>query len=113
MEDYIRRQDENVSRNLALKCIQGKLRLINLSMEDLLLPIPNFQLINRLIQDQMGETDKNTIQEKRLMGEIMMAKLNDGQRAVFDQIMASVNDVDNVHPDYIFWVILEERERAI
>jgi hypothetical protein len=36
-------------------------------MEDLLLPIPNFQLINRLIQDQMGETDKNTIQEKRLM----------------------------------------------
>jgi hypothetical protein len=67
MEDYIRRQDENVSRNLALKCIQGKLRLINLSMEDLLLHIPNFQLINRLIQDQMGETDKNTIQEKRLM----------------------------------------------
>jgi hypothetical protein len=43
----------------------------------------------------------------------MMAQLNDGQRAVFDQIMASVNDVDNVHPDYIFWVILEERERAI
>jgi hypothetical protein len=27
--------------------------------------------------------------------------------------MASVNDVDNVHPDYIFWMILEERERAI
>ena len=27
------------------------------------------------------------------MGEMMLARLNDGQRAAFDQIMAAINDV--------------------
>jgi hypothetical protein len=36
------------------------------------------------------------------MGEIMLAQLNEGQRAAFDQIMASINDVDNVHPRLYF-----------
>ena len=83
---------------MALKWIQDKLRLSNQTMEDLSLPIPDFQLINQLNQDQMGATDDNTRQEKILMGEIMLAQLNEGQRAAFDQIMASINDVDNVHP---------------
>ncbi len=61
MEDLIRkRHDENVLRNLALKWIQDKLNLNNQTMEDLSLPIPDFHLINQLIQDHMGETDENT-----------------------------------------------------
>jgi hypothetical protein len=99
MEDYIRRgHQENVSRNLALKWIQDKLHLNNQTMEDLSLPIPDFHLINQLIQDQKGETDENTKQEKRLMVEMMVAQFKDRQRSVFDQIIASINDVDNILP---------------
>jgi hypothetical protein len=71
-------------------------------MEDLSLPVPDFQLINQIIQEQMNETDENTRQEKRLMGEMMVAQLNDGQRAAFEQIMASINDVDNILPRQYF-----------
>ena len=39
------------------------------------------------------------------MGEMMVAKFNDGQRSVFDQVMASTNDVDNILPRFIFWMI--------
>jgi hypothetical protein len=81
MEDFIRkRHDENVLRNLALKWIQDKLHL-NQTMEDLSLPIPDFHLINQLNQDHMGETNENTRQEKIIMSEMMLAQLNDGQRA--------------------------------
>ena len=44
----------------------------------------------------MEETDENIRQENRLMCEKILAQLNEGQRAAFDQIMASINDVDNV-----------------
>ncbi len=88
MEDYMRGHEENVTRNFALKWIQDKLHLNNQTMEDLSLPNPDFQLINRLIQEQMGETDENTKQEKRLMG-MLVAQFNDGQRSFLDQIMAS------------------------
>jgi hypothetical protein len=58
MEDYIRRgHEENVSRNLALKWIQDKLHLNNQTMEDLSLPVPDFQLITQLIQEQLSKTD--------------------------------------------------------
>jgi len=97
-----RGNEENVSRNLALKWIQDKLRLNNQTMEDLSLPVPDFQLINQIIQEQMNETDENTRQEKRLMGEMMVAQLNDRQRAAFEQIMASINDVDNILPRQYF-----------
>jgi ATP-dependent DNA helicase PIF1 len=50
----------------------------------------------------MNETDENTRQEKRLMGEMMVAQLNDRQRAAFEQIMASINDVDNILPRQYF-----------
>ena len=36
------------------------------------------------------------------MGEMMVAKFNDGQRSVFDQIMASTNNIDNTLPRLYF-----------
>ena len=75
-----------------------KLHLNNQTMEDLSLPVPDFQLINQHIQEQLSETDENTRQEKRLMGEMMAAQFNEGQRSVFDQVMASTNDVNNILP---------------
>jgi ATP-dependent DNA helicase PIF1 len=71
-------------------------------MEDLSLPVPDFQLINQHIQEQLSETDENTRQEKRLMGEMMAAQFNEGQRSVFDQVMASTNDVNNILPRLYF-----------
>nr|CAH0107953.1 unnamed protein product [Daphnia galeata] len=103
MEDFIRRgHAENVSRNLALKWIQDKLRLNNQTIEDLSLPVLDFHLIHQLIQEQLNETDENTRQEQRLMGEMMATQFNEGQRSVFDQIMASINNVDNTVPRLYF-----------
>jgi ATP-dependent DNA helicase PIF1 len=85
-----------------LKGIQDKLHLNNQTMEDLSLPIPDFQLINQLIQEHMNETDENTRQEQRLMGEMMAAQFHVGQRSVFNQVMASTNDVDNILPQLYF-----------
>jgi len=65
MEDYIRSGHEaEVAKNLTLKWIQDKLRLNNQTMEDLSLPVPDFQLINQLIEAQIGENNENTRQEK-------------------------------------------------
>jgi hypothetical protein len=65
MEDFIRRgHDENVSRNLALKWIQDNLHLNNQTMEELSLPIPDFHLINQLIQDRMGKLTKTPGKKK-------------------------------------------------
>jgi len=36
------------------------------------------------------------------MGEMMLARLNDGQRAAFDQIMTAINDTNNVQPRQYF-----------
>jgi len=45
MEDYIRSGHEaEVAKNLTLKWIQDKLRLNNQTMEDLSLPVPDFQV---------------------------------------------------------------------
>ncbi|XP_045022910.1 ATP-dependent DNA helicase PIF1-like [Daphnia magna] len=103
MEDYIRSGHEaNVAKNLTLKWIQDKLRLHNQTMEDLSLPVPDFHLINQLVEAQMKENNENSQREKRLMGEMMLAQLNDGQRAAFDQVMTAVNDVNNSHPRQYF-----------
>ncbi|XP_045035977.1 ATP-dependent DNA helicase PIF1-like [Daphnia magna] len=103
MEDYIRSGHEaNVAKNLTLKWIQDKLRLHNQTMEDLSLPVPDFHLINQLVEAQMEENNENSQREKRLMGEMMLAQLNDGQRAAFDQVMTAVNDVNNSHPRQYF-----------
>ncbi|KZS10733.1 Uncharacterized protein APZ42_024749 [Daphnia magna] len=104
MEDFIRSgHDANVAKNLTLKWIQDKLRLNNKTMEEFSLPAPDFHLINQLIEAQMEENDDNVRQQKRLMGEMMLAQLSDGQRAAFDQIMAAVNDATNTtHPRQYF-----------
>ncbi|KAK4021473.1 hypothetical protein OUZ56_003388 [Daphnia magna] len=52
-------------------------------MEDLSLPVPDFHLINQLVEAQMEENNENSQREKRLMGEMMLAQLNDGQRVAF------------------------------
>ncbi|XP_045036690.1 ATP-dependent DNA helicase pif1-like [Daphnia magna] len=105
MEDYIRSGHEaNVAKNLTLKWIQDKLRLHNQAMENLSLPVPDFQLINQLVEAQMEENNENSQREKRLMGEMMLAQLNDGQCVAFDQVMAAVNDVNNLHPRQYFLV---------
>jgi hypothetical protein len=97
-----RGNEENVSRNLALKWIQDKLRLNNQTMEDLSLPVPDFHLINQLIQEQLNETEENTRQEQRMMGEMMAAQFNEGQRSVFDQVIASTNKMDKTLPRLYF-----------
>ncbi|XP_045033918.1 ATP-dependent DNA helicase pif1-like [Daphnia magna] len=104
MEDFIRSgHDANVAKNLTLKWIQDKLRLNNKTMEEFSLPVPDFHLINQLIEAQMERNDDNVRQQKRLMGEMMLSQLNDGQRAAFDKIMAAVNDVTNTaHPRQYF-----------
>ena len=70
--------------------------------EEFQLPLPNFALINNLIEAKITENSENIRREKRLKGEIMMAQLNQGQRAAFDQIMASINDVNFVLPRQYF-----------
>ncbi|XP_045031637.1 ATP-dependent DNA helicase pif1-like [Daphnia magna] len=103
IEYYIRSGHEaNVAKNLTLKWIQNKLRLHNQTMEDLSLTVPDFHLINQLVEAQMEENNENSQREKRLMGEMMLAQLNDGQRAAFDQVMTAVNDVNNSHPRQYF-----------
>ncbi|KZS19466.1 ATP-dependent DNA helicase PIF1 [Daphnia magna] len=72
------------------------------TMEDLSLPVPDFYLINQLVEAQMEENNEYTQREKRLMGEMMLAQLNVGQRAAFDQIMAAVNVTNNLHPRQYF-----------
>ncbi|XP_059352797.1 uncharacterized protein LOC130702739 [Daphnia carinata] len=103
MEDFIRSGFEiNVAKHLTFKWIQDKLRLHNQTMEDFSLPIPDFHLRSQLADDQIGDNNANTQREKRLIGERMLAQLNDGQRAAFDQIMTAVNDVNNLHPRQYF-----------
>ncbi|XP_032789754.2 uncharacterized protein LOC116926943 [Daphnia magna] len=74
MEDFIRSgHDANVAKNLTLKWIQDKLRLNNKTMEEFSLTVPDFHLINQLIEAQMERNDDNVRQQKRLMGEMMLA----------------------------------------
>jgi ATP-dependent DNA helicase PIF1 len=92
-EDYQRNgHGEEVAKNLALKWIQDKIVQNGEKYEDFELPIPDFQLIDRLISAEIEENDENVQRQKKLRGEMMMAKLNVGQRAAFDQIMAAIND---------------------
>ena len=103
MEDYVGSgHDVEIAKNLTLKWIQDKLQLNNQSMEDLCLPVPDFQLINQLIEAQIATDNDGDMQEKRLLGQIMLAKLNEGQRAAFNEIMASTEDVNNLHPRLFF-----------
>ncbi|XP_045025503.1 ATP-dependent DNA helicase pif1-like [Daphnia magna] len=92
-EDYQRNgHGEEVAKNLALKWIQDKIVQNGEKYEDFELPIPDFQLIDRLISAEIEENDENVQRQKKLRGEMMMAKLNVGQRAAFDQIMTAIND---------------------
>jgi hypothetical protein len=95
MEDYVRSgHEEEVAKNLTLKWIQDKLLLNNQLMENFSLPVLDFHLINQLIQAQIAADNEVDTHEKRLFGQMMFAKLYDGQRAAFDQIMASIEDAN-------------------
>ncbi len=84
MEDYVRSgHEDEVAMNLTLKWIQDKLPLNNQLMENLSLPVPDFQLINQLIQAQIAADNEVDTHERRFLGQMMLARLNDGQRAVF------------------------------
>ncbi|XP_046632783.1 uncharacterized protein LOC124312311 [Daphnia pulicaria] len=103
MEDFIRNgHDAEIAKNLTLKFIQDKLLLNNQTMENLSLPVPDFQLIHRLIAAQLEENAEITMREKRRLGELMVSQLNEGQRAAFDQVMAAVNDTENAIPHQYF-----------
>jgi hypothetical protein len=47
-------------------------------MEDFSLPFPDFELINQLIQAQIATDNEVDTHEKRLLGQMMFARLNDG-----------------------------------
>jgi len=64
--------------------------------------VPDLQLINRLIEAQIATDNDGDMQEKRLLGQRMLAKLNEGQRTAFNEIMASVKDVNNLYPRLFF-----------
>jgi PIF1-like helicase len=103
MEDYVRTgHEDEIAKNLMLKWIQDKLQLNNQSMEDHSLPVPDFQLINRFIEAQIATDNGGDMQEKWLLGQRMLAQLNEGQRTAFNEIMASVEDVNNLHPRLFF-----------
>ena len=103
MEDFIRTgHDAEVAKNLTLKWIQDKLILHNRTMEELSLPVPDFQLIRQIIEAQLEENTAITRIEKRRLGELMVTQLNEGQRAAYDQIMAAVNDNNNSVPHQYF-----------
>ncbi|EFX69182.1 hypothetical protein DAPPUDRAFT_258903 [Daphnia pulex] len=95
MEDCVRSgHEEEVAKNLTLKWIQDKLLLNNQMMENFSLPVADFHLINQLIQAQIAADNEVDTHEKRLLGKMMLAKLNEDQRAAFDQIMASMEDAN-------------------
>ena len=92
IEDYTRSgHNAEIAKNLALKCIQDRLKMNGRTLEEFHLPFPDFQMINQLIAIENDENNEMTRQEKRLMGETMVAQLNTGQREAFDQIMLSIN----------------------
>jgi hypothetical protein len=76
MEDYVRSgHEEEVAKNLTLKWIQDKLLLNNQLMENFSLPVPDFHLINQLIQAQIAaDNDEVDTHEKRLLGQMMLEK---------------------------------------
>jgi nucleoside-triphosphatase THEP1 len=92
IEDYTRSgHDAEIAKNLALKCIQDSLKMNGRLLEDFNLPLPDFQMINQLVSNENSENSVITRQERRLMGERMVAQLNTSQREAFDQIMLSIN----------------------
>jgi ATP-dependent DNA helicase PIF1 len=92
IEDYTRSgHDAEIAKNLALKCIQDSLKMNGRLSEDFNLPLPDFQMINQLVANENCENSVITRQERRLMGERMVAQLNTSQREAFDQIMLSIN----------------------
>jgi hypothetical protein len=65
------------------------------TLEEFHLPLPDFQMINQLVVNENGDGETTRV-EKRLMGETMVAQLNTGQRTVFDQVMAPINQPTNL-----------------
>jgi len=103
MDDFIRNDyDAQVARHLTLKWIQEKLALANITMESLNLPVPDFQLIHRIIEAQLDDNAEATMREKRRLGNLMVSQLNEGQRAAFDTVMAAINDPDKSMPHQYF-----------
>ena len=95
-EDYIRSgHNPEIANNLSLKSIQDGLKMNGRSLEEFNLPLQNFQMINQLVVNENGDSEI-TMVEKRLMGDTMVAQLNTGQRIVFAQVMAPINQPTNL-----------------
>ena len=60
IEDFVKRGHQaEVAKNLALKWIQDKILQNGAIYENFQLPIPDFELINRLIEAEREENDEN------------------------------------------------------
>jgi hypothetical protein len=96
-EDYIRRgHNPEITKNVSLKSIQDGLKMNGRTLEEFHLPLPDFQMISQLVVNENGDSEI-TMVEKRLMGMTMVAQLdNTGQRKVFDQVMAPINQPTNL-----------------
>ncbi|XP_057381787.1 uncharacterized protein LOC130704353 [Daphnia carinata] len=56
MEDFTRRgHEDEITKNLALKCIQDMLRHSGHNLEEFQLAVPDFQMIHRLIEEEEDE----------------------------------------------------------
>ena len=89
MEDYIHAgHTPEVARNLTLKYILDLLRVMGKSNEDFGLPVPNFEMIHQLLQEEPGSSN----QEARRRGEMMVSSLNDCQLNAYNQIMCAIAD---------------------
>jgi hypothetical protein len=76
-------------KNLSLKSIQDGMKMNGRTLEEFNLLLPNFLLTKQ------GYSEI-TMVEKILMGETMVAQFNTGQRKVFDQVMAPINQPTNL-----------------
>ncbi|KZR96180.1 Uncharacterized protein APZ42_009637 [Daphnia magna] len=77
MEDFTRRgHEDEIAKNLALKCIQDMLRQSGHNLEEFQLEVPDFQMIHRLIEDGEDESSDEMQAPKRRRGELMVAQLN-------------------------------------
>ena len=58
------------------------------SNEDFGLPVPNLEMIHKLLQEEPGSSN----QEARKRGEMMVSSLNDCQLNAYNQIMCAIAD---------------------
>lgn len=103
MEDYTRRgHNKNVAKNVALKSLQDILRLSGHCLEEFQLPIPDLEIIDRMIEMVANQALETVRDQRRRRGELMIAKLNFEQQQIFDQIMTSVDNHPSANNNFFY-----------